>query len=170
MSSVNKVDAVEMYVEGFSIPQVSEATGLSRSTLRLRLKKAGVLRGRAEGVRLAAKSGRLGSGTRGKTREFSREWRENISRSAKARAQQTACGISAKPSGYVEFTTGPQKGRGVHVVIMEARLGRGLLPDECVHHIDGDKHNNAPNNLALLTRSGRQRLHRFQNRIEGKKQ
>ena len=34
---------------------------------------------------------------------------------------------------------------------MEIKLGRPLLPDEDVHHPDGDKQNNQFENLALLT-------------------
>lgn len=38
-----------------------------------------------------------------------------------------------------------------HRLIMEEKLGRYLEPDEVVHHIDGDKHNNHPDNLEVLT-------------------
>jgi hypothetical protein len=50
---------------------------------------------------------------------------------------------------------------------MEARIGRRLLPDEVVHHIDGERANNNQNNLALMTRSAHTRLHRFEEAMAG---
>ena len=37
-----------------------------------------------------------------------------------------------------------------HRLVMEGMIGRFLLPGEVVHHKDGDKHNNAPENLQLF--------------------
>ena len=42
-------------------------------------------------------------------------------------------------------------GRHEHRQVMEQKLGRPLLPGEVVHHIDGDPHNNAPENLMLFS-------------------
>lgn len=36
-----------------------------------------------------------------------------------------------------------------HRYVMEQMLGRPLLPNEQVHHRDGDKHNNNSSNLEL---------------------
>lgn len=170
MSSVNKVidTAVSRYVSGESIPQIADEMGLGRGLLRYRLSKLGVLRSRSDGVRMAAAAGRLGSGLRGKSRIFSADHCAAISRGRAAWAEDNAGGVSLKPNGYLEYTRGPNKGRGVHVVAMEERLGRALLDDECVHHIDGDKTHNEDNNLALLTRSGHMRLHRREDAISGK--
>lgn len=41
----------------------------------------------------------------------------------------------------------------VHRAIMETKLGRPLIKGEIVHHLDGDKQNNNPDNLILTTMS-----------------
>jgi hypothetical protein len=158
MASLNKVQIIDAYISGASIPDVSSLTGVPRSTVRGYLKEAGVLRARADGVRLARH--KLGSGNRGKKVLFSKERCAAISNGRKAWADKKAVGVSLKASGYVEYTRGPNKGRSVHVVTMEARLGRRLLPDEVVHHIDGNRSNNDIDNLALMTRAAHARLHR----------
>lgn len=53
------------------------------------------------------------------------------------------------------------------VEAMEARLGRRLLRDEMVHHIDGDPQNIDYDNLALVTRAGHARLHRREEILAG---
>jgi hypothetical protein len=39
-----------------------------------------------------------------------------------------------------------------HILVMEAMLGRYLLPDESVHHRNGVRDDNRPANLELWTR------------------
>ena len=52
-----------------------------------------------------------------------------------------------------------------HRLIVARRLGRVIGIDEVVHHIDGDKLNNDPSNLQLLSRAEHTSLHRKQLRI-----
>lgn len=53
---------------------------------------------------------------------------------------------------YIE-ADGSRRSDWVHREIMEQKLGRPLLPNEVVHHLDGDKKNNNPNNLLLFASS-----------------
>ena len=46
-----------------------------------------------------------------------------------------------------------------HRAIMEEHLGRKLLPEELVHHKDGDKRNNNILNLEITTRSEHAKMH-----------
>jgi hypothetical protein len=60
----------------------------------------------------------------------------------------------AKPTTYRKLY-----GRHEHRVIAEAMLGRPLVAGEIVHHIDGNKHNNTPENLQVMTQADHLRLH-----------
>ncbi len=60
--------------------------------------------------------------------------------------------------GYRYISRDGQK-IGEHRHIVEQQLGRKLTQNEVVHHIDGDKLNNDPSNLMVLTRSEHTRLH-----------
>lgn len=169
MASINKVildeaELVRLYsTEMKSITQVAEIMGASISTVRSRLLALGGLRCRTDGVRAAARQGRLGSGMRGKTRAFSDSHKENISKSRARWSEKFASGKSVKPSGYIEYTTGPHKGRCVHVVAMEEAIGRRLSVDEVVHHIDHDRSNNDLSNLQLMSRAEHASLHATEN-------
>lgn len=60
----------------------------------------------------------------------------------------------AQPHVYRKLT-----GRHEHRVVAEQMLGRPLKRGEIVHHIDGDRHNNAPTNLQVMTQADHLRLH-----------
>lgn len=47
----------------------------------------------------------------------------------------------------------------VHRLVMEQHIGRELLPSECVHHKDGNGHNNHISNLEIMSRSDHAKHH-----------
>lgn len=50
-------------------------------------------------------------------------------------------------------------GKHQHRVVAERVIGRALRKDEIVHHKDGDKKNNAPENLVVMTQAEHMREH-----------
>ena len=75
-------------------------------------------------------------------------------RRASNRTAQLARFDSVKPSTYRK-----RHGRHEHRVVAEQMLGRALMPGEIVHHIDGNKHNNHPSNLQVMTQDHHLREH-----------
>jgi len=57
-------------------------------------------------------------------------------------------------NGYVK-----RGGVHEHRLVMQEKLGRRLSKDEVVHHVDGDKRNNAPENLEVITWTEHMRIH-----------
>lgn len=64
---------------------------------------------------------------------------------------------SGSRNNYVKYY-----GRHIHRVVAEQKLGRALLPGEIVHHKDGDKWNNHPDNLEVMTQAEHVRIHNKQ--------
>lgn len=52
-----------------------------------------------------------------------------------------------------------RRGRHEHRIVAEAMLGRPLVRGEIVHHIDGNRQNNTPANLQVMSQSQHMKLH-----------
>lgn len=60
--------------------------------------------------------------------------------------------------GYVRFTEDPTRNAWEHIRVAEQKLGRKLGKAERVHHINGDKTDNRPENLMVMRTEGDHRL------------
>lgn len=159
---------VAAYRAGASCQDIAIGTNRSHHTIRRYLVEAGEMRDRTQAMRLAFAQGKMDDRRGRKGVPNTPQGRENNRQAAALRAAKYAKGYRLTPSGYYEFTRGELAGKLVHVALMEARIGRPLQREECVHHIDGDRSNNAEDNLALMTRAAHSRLHRREDDLSGK--
>lgn len=74
-------------------------------------------------------------------------------------ARETAAERSARQRGTGTKGYVKRGGRHEHRVVAEEMLGRPLRKGEIVHHKDGNKHNNDPSNLEVMTQSEHMREH-----------
>lgn len=152
-----------------SISEISARLSVPKSRVRLLLLFYGIGTRSGREAQKIAKPKISAARTGVKRKPFSKEWRQAISESMLKRSSNYAVGVSIKPSGYAEYTKGPHKGRSVHVVLMEQKIGRRLRRGECVHHIDENKLNNSLDNLALMTIAEHARVHRLLEASNGAK-
>lgn len=72
-------------------------------------------------------------------------------------------GLTITKSGYLQFTNsscnGEHRNKLLHIIICEHKYNRKLIKGEHVHHIDGNKLNNNPNNLIILSASEHAKIH-----------
>lgn len=89
----------------------------------------------------------------GATREmpsnYLNTWRRQVTKRGGSPRVRTWC--SCRPSSVRGYVRAKGTRRAEHRVVMEKMLGRALLPDESVHHKNGIRGDNRPDNLELWT-------------------
>lgn len=86
-------------------------------------------------------------------------YRDNNPEHQRYAGKKAAEVIIKKYRGTGTKTYVKENGRHQHRVVMERVLGRPLEKGEIVHHKDGNKKNNNPDNLEVMTQSEHARLH-----------
>jgi len=66
-----------------------------------------------------------------------------------------------RKDGYVAVKVGVRAYRLEHQLVAESMLGRPLVSGEHVHHRNGDKQDNRPENLQVVTNAEHQRMHEW---------
>lgn len=64
-------------------------------------------------------------------------------------------GTKTRPDGYLRNS---RTGQYIHREVVENNIGRKLLPDEHVHHKDGDNTNNSIENLMIVSNSEHRKI------------
>lgn len=163
MDDRTTLEAIKLYVDkGFGFRSIGKMLGLPYSRIRAGIIRAGVSpRTIAEAISVSPARRKADAAKIGvKFGNRTPEQRKNIASGQRKYWDKNARGKTKKPNGYIEYTRGENKFRSEHRVTAENILGRKLLKNEVVHHIDGNKTNNSPNNLTVMTRAAHTTLHR----------
>lgn len=156
---------VERYLSGRSSTEIAKEFNLSQVSISRIVRSAGVTRSASEGKRLSHSrpevKAKMSSAAKG------RKCPEHVKEVLRARTgpnnHNWRSGLTVTAQGYLSFTSSPSNGdlasKHLHRVIASWKIGRSLSESEHVHHIDGNKLNNDPKNLMILSPSEHARLH-----------
>lgn len=120
-SRVPLKSVVDLYASGVNVREVARQLGTSRAAVKWRLKKAGIA------IRQKVRVDRAGA--------KNPQWR----------------GGKSNARGYIRVNVGPSKHAMEHRLVMARVLGRDLVAGEIVHHLNGVRDDNRPENLTVTT-------------------
>jgi len=172
---VTDAEICSLYLAGQSTPEIGGKLGLSQVHISRIVRQYGVTRNPSERIVLGHSKPevreKLSLAKRGVAcPEHVKERLRNITGPEHS---SWGGGLTLMTSGYLAFTSSPANGthagKCVHTVIAEWKIGRPLKEKEVVHHIDGNKLNNNPENLTVMLNADHNRLHAIENRLGVKK-
>lgn len=138
-------EVVRLYRSGLSISQTAAASGLSVNVVWGMMKYRKVkTRSQGTAIKMAICSGTF----TGKRKYASGSEHFNWSG-----------GRRVDKNGYIRLWAGSGKNVLEHRLVAERRLGRKLRRGEVVHHVNGNKKDNRPGNLRVMTISEHAKEH-----------
>ncbi len=151
--------AASMYRDGKSLAQIAERLGKGVATISRWLDQLGVEKRDA------------GAGTRGKAWSAARRAHSPAKavkrvvvegkelRGPEILSHRAIGNRSTRSNGYISVHLGRGKRQYEHILVAQRALGRDLRPGEVVHHINGVKTDNRPENLLVCTHTYHLALH-----------
>lgn len=163
---ISDAELRRLYDGGMSGSEISRIAGISGKAVLSNLRRSGVsVRSLRDAMKLSHnKPGMSDKFSKAATgRKHSERTKEKMRAVMGANHPLWRSGLTITSGGYLQFTrskaNGDHAGRLLHQVVCEWKEGRGLIDGYHVHHIDGNKLNNHPDNLTSMSASDHAKIH-----------